>query len=131
MLMAWAMAVPVEATVFNVKDYGAKGDGVTDDTLSFTRAAATGKSVYVPAGSYLLTSYVAGEFYSHGGVTLVTKDGVPSDRFVIINNLECPSNALVAGGHTPFDLFSGVATAGVIAKSVQRGTGDNETDDGY
>jgi hypothetical protein len=36
----------------NVLDYGAKGDGTTDDTAAFTAALATGKSVYVPQGTY-------------------------------------------------------------------------------
>jgi len=46
------------ATVFNVKDssYGAKGDGVTDDTAAFAAAVAaapsTGGVVYVPPGVY-------------------------------------------------------------------------------
>lgn len=42
----------------NVKDYGAVGDGVTDDTAAFVYAlaASDGKEpVLVPAGKYLLT----------------------------------------------------------------------------
>ena len=34
--------------VVSVKDFGAVGDGVTDDTLKFEAAIATGKAVYVP-----------------------------------------------------------------------------------
>ena len=38
----------------NVKDFGAKGDGETDDTLAFLEAINTGKNIYVPksTGSY-------------------------------------------------------------------------------
>jgi polygalacturonase len=42
----------------SVKDFGAVGDGVTDDTAAFTHALAytDGKTpVLVPPGSYLLT----------------------------------------------------------------------------
>jgi hypothetical protein len=45
---------------FNVKDYGAKGDGANDETPAFQKAIAAvkqqgGGTVYVPAGRYMLT----------------------------------------------------------------------------
>jgi hypothetical protein len=40
----------------NVMDFGATGDGVTDDTDAIKQAIATGRSVYFPAGTYLITS---------------------------------------------------------------------------
>jgi hypothetical protein len=36
----------------SVKDYGALGDGVTDDSLAFTNALIANALVYVPAGTY-------------------------------------------------------------------------------
>lgn len=46
------------ADIINVKDFGAKGDGVTDDTAAIQAAAskAEGKSLYIPSGRYLLSS---------------------------------------------------------------------------
>lgn len=38
--------------IVSVKDFGAVGDGVTDDTAAGTAALATGKSIYWPTGTY-------------------------------------------------------------------------------
>jgi hypothetical protein len=56
-----------------VKDFGAIGDGVIDDTAAFTAAiAASPTGVAIPAGSYKITGTVTGIFYSFGVVTIVT-----------------------------------------------------------
>jgi hypothetical protein len=53
------------ADVVNVKDFGAKGDGVTDDTASIQNAAsvvngrATGAVLYFPAGRYVVSGTFA------------------------------------------------------------------------
>ena len=39
----------------SVKDFGAVGDGVADDTTAFVNAFATGKATYAPAGTYLVS----------------------------------------------------------------------------
>jgi len=40
------------AEVVSVKDFGAVGDGTTDDSVAFANAVATGKSIFVPKGTY-------------------------------------------------------------------------------
>jgi len=57
----------------SVKDFGAVGNGVTDDTAAFNAAwAATDpQAVYVPAASYAITGTVTGKFFSFGVVTVV------------------------------------------------------------
>jgi hypothetical protein len=50
----------------SVKDFGAAGDGVTDDTAAFQAALVAGKTVQVPSGSYRLTSTVTLDTFSQG-----------------------------------------------------------------
>ena len=60
--VAAALAVcAANATIFNVRDYGAKGDGATKDTAAIQRAiddanAAGGGEVLLPKGTYLCGS---------------------------------------------------------------------------
>ena len=58
----------------SVLDFGAIGDGTTNDATAFTNAwtASNPKAVLVPAGSYKITGTVTGNFYSFGVVTIVT-----------------------------------------------------------
>lgn len=48
----------------SVKDFGAVGDGVADDTVAFQSAAAAAKSVYIPEGTYKIS-----------GTVTISKDG--------------------------------------------------------
>ena len=56
------------ADVINVKDFGAKGDGVTDDTTAFQSAITHGidnnKTIYVPGGTYKITSVSTQTYYT-------------------------------------------------------------------
>ena len=44
--------------VVSVKDFGAKGDGVADDTTAFENAAASGKALNVPDGTYIVNDSI-------------------------------------------------------------------------
>jgi polygalacturonase len=68
---------PINEKLFetvSVMDFGAIGDGTTDDTIAFNNAwaASNPKAVLVPADSYKITGTVTGKFYSFGVVTIVT-----------------------------------------------------------
>ena len=43
----------------SVKDFGAVGNGSTDDTTAFQAAIDTGKKIHIPAGTYLLTGTIS------------------------------------------------------------------------
>ena len=50
--------LPGMETWVNVKDFGAKGDGATDDTEAIRKAMASGDNVYFPTGWYILSETV-------------------------------------------------------------------------
>ena len=43
----------------SLMSYGAKGDGVTDDTMAFKWAVQSGKGVFVPAGEFLISETIS------------------------------------------------------------------------
>ena len=57
----------------SVQDFGAIGDGITNDTAAFNAAwsATAPRAVYVPAASYAITGTVTGKFFSFGVATVV------------------------------------------------------------
>lgn len=59
--------------IVSVKDFGAVGDGVADDTAAFNAAwtASNPNPVFVPSGSYAVTGTITGQFFSFGSVTPV------------------------------------------------------------
>jgi len=64
-LLAFGLLTVAPAATFNVRDFGATGDGVAKDTAAFQRAldacaVSGGGEVVVPAGKYLLGSIQLG-----------------------------------------------------------------------
>lgn len=105
--------------VFNVKDFGATGDGTTDDTTSITSAidaalsSSNGGAVYFPAGQYKVTSKisrlsVSKSLYLYGDqevseIQAHTSSGVfefktTSDLSIVIGFGNLEINAVSTGG---------------------------------
>lgn len=77
----------------NVKDFGATGDGVTDDTTAIQSALdsckSTGGTVFFPEGVYIVTAYLT--FYSHQA--LIFKPGAILKQGAAITALLLPECA--------------------------------------
>ena len=80
------------ADTVSVKDFGAVGDTLTDDTAAFQAAINTGKSVYVPTGQYRLSNAVA--FPTPG--QMIYGDGRTKSVFYI-DNISYSFNMSAAG----------------------------------
>lgn len=66
--VASQVVLPVDSRVVNVRDFGAKGDGVTDDTTAIQAAIANpdGRSfIYLPNGTYLVSKTLIWPSPSH------------------------------------------------------------------
>ena len=76
-----AVATTVQAKLrqtVSVMDFGAVGDGATDDTAAIQAAEAASDSIYFPAGSYLIQSFTssAKEWQFVAGASLKINTGV-------------------------------------------------------
>lgn len=80
----------------SVKDFGAAGDGLTDDTLAFQKALTAHDAVYVPPGVYLVTAPVTvGGRQSLCGAGQSSVIRAASDDFTVI---ELPNRSATIAG---------------------------------
>ena len=76
-----------------VEEFGAVGDGITNDTAAFEAADASGEVIYVGAGSYWLdhlvpeTDYYNSKFFSLGEVAWTNDNRRVFFRFNIFGNM--------------------------------------------
>ena len=83
----------------NVLDFGAKGDGITNDTAAIQAAVNSGGAIYFPAGTYMVTHvdlFSNTELFGEGWSTIITQitdtlprpsraGGIPTDGMFTIN----------------------------------------------
>jgi MYXO-CTERM domain-containing protein len=67
-----SFALPADSPKANVRDFGAKGDGTTDDTAAIKKAIASTyaawETIYLPSGTYLVTDSIdIGRFLTFRG----------------------------------------------------------------
>jgi hypothetical protein len=80
LLVATATATATPAGGRSIKDFGAAGDGKTDDTAAFEKAAAHGGDLYVAPGTYRIRGVsLSDRTYLHGArcasSIVLTNDG--------------------------------------------------------
>lgn len=105
--MTWASA-PSGGIYYNVKDYGAVGNGTTDDTAAFNAAIAaafvdadTGGTVYIPNGTYLITSTL-----SLLGVSLLGQ----GNSSIIVGGSTASATTFISDMNAPIIEFGGIVT---------------------
>ena len=97
----------------SVKDFGAVGDGVADDTAAIQAAVAalpsTGGGLYFPAGTYLVSSAITlnkpGVYYGDGWATNIRTNSASANIFnctgaeqIFISNMRFTSSVTRSGG---------------------------------
>ena len=90
--------------VVSVKDFGAVGNGVADDTAAINLALATGKkTIFIPAGVYKITSTVTiPAFYSVVGEGYTSENGT-SDRGATVILKSFNGTGVVLMGNVSFE----------------------------
>lgn len=90
----------IEGMVVNIKDFGAVGDGVTDDTVAIQAAisAGLGKSIFLPKGTYkitdeLLVPHSSGNathiFGENRSSTVISLEGVTNKAAIRLSGSYC------------------------------------------
>lgn len=104
----------INGACVNALDYGAVGDGVTNDAAAIAAAVATGKNVYLPKGTYYYNTNTPTQLNSNqtifgdGPDETVIKSGTDaagsygifyasSKNFVSINSLTLDGNSTISG----------------------------------
>lgn len=103
----------MKSTVYiNVKDYGAAGDGVTDDTaaindaLTYAQTFDLGATLFFPAGEYLISSTITIPYVSGHGLGGISILGEGRYASVIFSNNDIDLIEYVGDGSDPNDSYN-------------------------
>ena len=116
-------------TTKSVKEFGAIGDGVTDDTAAFQRAVDEAQVLYIPEGDYVLSSPIVlpnRSIFIRGDKqkSIVRCSSTSVDVFTNVQNystfrdfrITCKSNAFI--GSLSYCGFSGISIIGESNSTV-------------
>lgn len=109
----------------SVKDYGAKGDGITDDTAAIQTAInyalSYGKRVFVPAGTYKVT----GTLNCANGTNAVTIEGESHGQTILWTYVTGSTPVLSFIGNSAVYYGAGAHDLQIVAKNAAAGTDPN------
>lgn len=111
-------AVLVSGDVVNVRQMGAHGDGVTDDTEVLQRAAAIYKTLYLPTGTYMVSDTLSFTGYKQG----ITGDGAGSRLYMTAADRDAVLFSHQYGLVSDLTLETAAAAANTAAGIRQRNT---------
>jgi hypothetical protein len=101
----------------NIKEYGAKGDGVTDDTTAFNNcfANSTNRYIYIPSGTYRVryTNFSKGIYLLGDGFdkTIIKRvDNYTTDNF---DNAHSEKSNLLGNANTSLTTMESVSIEGI------------------
>ncbi|MBO9998033.1 MAG: hypothetical protein J7641_03330 [Cyanobacteria bacterium SID2] len=105
--------LPSGANIANVRDYGAKGDGVTDDTAAILAAMADNRAVYFPDGTYLVSETLR---WSDDRRLLIQGESRDNTIIKLEDNIESFGNT--ATPQPVIELFGGGSTGQAFQNSI-------------
>lgn len=84
----------------NVKDYGATGDGITDDTIAINKCMSENKQIYFPEGTYLISNTLnplpaSKIFGSTAEKCIIKRANTMTTDTMIIGSAEGPANNFI------------------------------------
>jgi hypothetical protein len=91
----------------SVKDFGAVGDGTTNDTAAIQAAINTGSPVYVPQGTYLTGPLTATNSYIYGFGTLKGSSGVAAAALLTTTNTTVEGISIDSGTYCLYGILGG------------------------
>jgi hypothetical protein len=91
----------------NVLDYGAKGDGVTNDTAAIQAAIDTGSPVFVPEGTYITGPLTATDSYIYGFGTLKGSAAVATAAMLTTTNTTVEGISIDSGTYCLYGILGG------------------------
>lgn len=97
----------ISGSPVNVLDYGAKGDGVTNDTVAIQAAIDTGLPVFVPEGIFITGPLTAINSYIYGFGTLKGSTGVAAAAMLTTTNTTIEGIAIDSGTYCLYGILGG------------------------